>query len=180
MRDPDGFELAPGHDQFAAGMKPMPAKPNAAAVAAVFAAAEPEYRVSPGQNNPRRSGAVDRRHVLLRTTAFGGRLTAYVRYGDSEMSSAVAVQNGKDSSIMHDVIVKGDLSKLSDDQRARYYAEVCASINVNPLTKPFEFIELNRKLDALRDEDVTDQLRTVRGVSIFRVDAETTPDGLRM
>ena len=96
------------------------------------------------------------------------------------MSSQLAVSNGTGVSIMHEVIVKGDLSKLSDDERAIYYAKVCESINVNPLTKPFEYIELNRKLTLYATKTCTDQLRTVRGVSVFRVDAETTADGLRI
>jgi hypothetical protein len=97
------------------------------------------------------------------------------------MSTALAVQNGAGSaSIISDVITKGDLAKLSDEQRARYYADVCQSIGVNPLTKPFDYISLNNKLTLYATKTATDQLRTVKGVSVFKVEAETTADGLRI
>ena len=79
-------------------------------------------------------------------------------------------------SIMEEVIAKGDLSKLSADERARYYTEVCRSIGVNPLTKPFDYITLNGKLTLYATKTATDQLRTVKGVSIFKVDAVTDGD----
>jgi hypothetical protein len=93
-------------------------------------------------------------------------------------NQALATQNG--SSIMEEVITKGDLAKLSPDQRAIYYTKVCESIGVNPLTKPFEYISLNNKLTLYATKTATDQLRTVRGVSVHKIDAETTPDGLRI
>lgn len=99
------------------------------------------------------------------------------------MSTALAVQNGVAGvSIMHEVIVKGDLKLLSDDERARYYTEVCQSIGVNPLTKPFDYITLGEppRLTLYATKTATDQLRTVKGVSVFKVDAETTSDGLRI
>ena len=77
---------------------------------------------------------------------------------------------------MEEVIAKGDLSKLSADERARYYTEVCRSIGVNPLTKPFDYITLNGKLTLYATKTATDQLRTVKGVSIFKVDAVTDGD----
>jgi hypothetical protein len=79
-------------------------------------------------------------------------------------------------SIMEEVIAKGDLSKLSAEQRAVYYGEVCRSIGVNPLTKPFDYITLNGKLTLYATKTATDQLRTVKGVSIFKVDAITDGD----
>lgn len=98
-------------------------------------------------------------------------------------STAIApVQNGalatekNAGGIMFDVIAKGDLSKLSPDQLARYYVETCESLGVNPLTKPFEYISLNNKLTLYALKTCTDQLRTVRGVSIFKIDAETVGD----
>lgn len=79
-------------------------------------------------------------------------------------------------SLIEEVIAKGDLAKLTPDQRAHYYTEVCRSIGVNPLTKPFDYINLNGKLTLYATKTATDQLRTVKGVSIFRVDAETVGD----
>lgn len=97
------------------------------------------------------------------------------------MSTSLAIQNGAAGvSIMEEVIAKGDLAQLKPEQRAQYYTEVCRSIGVNPLTKPFDYIILNGKLTLYANKTATDQLRTVRGVSVFKVEAETTPDGMRV
>jgi hypothetical protein len=79
--------------------------------------------------------------------------------------------------IMDSVITKGDLSKLTPDERVRYYAEVCESIGLNPLTKPFEYIMLNNKLTLYALRNCTDQLRTIHGVSVDEL-AETEHDGV--
>ena len=44
------------------------------------------------------------------------------------------------------VLVQGDLKGLSEYQRADYYNAVCASLGLNPLTRPFDFLVLNGKL----------------------------------
>jgi hypothetical protein len=79
--------------------------------------------------------------------------------------------------IMESVIVKGDLAKLTPDERVRYYGEVCHSLGLNPLTKPFEYITLNNKLTLYALRNCTDQLRTIHGVSVDDL-AETEHDGV--
>jgi hypothetical protein len=81
------------------------------------------------------------------------------------------------SDIMESVIVKGDLAKLTPDERVRYYGEVCHSLGLNPLTKPFEYITLNNKLTLYALRNCTDQLRTIHGVSVDDL-AETEHDGV--
>ena len=38
------------------------------------------------------------------------------------------------------VLMKGDLSALSDADRTAYYLRVCESLGLNPLTRPFDFM----------------------------------------
>lgn len=64
------------------------------------------------------------------------------------------------------VIVAGDLSKLSAEQRWDYYRGVCQSVGLNPYTKPFEYITLNNKLTLYALKGATDQLRRLYGLSI--------------
>jgi hypothetical protein len=78
---------------------------------------------------------------------------------------------------MDSVITKGDLSKLTPEERVRYYAEVCQSVGLNPLTKPFEYITLNNKLTLYALRNCTDQLRTIYGVSVDEL-AESERDGV--
>ena len=75
------------------------------------------------------------------------------------------------------VIVQGDLSKLSPDQRWDYYQGVCKSVGLNPFTQPFAYITLNSKLTLYALKGATDQLRRVYGVSISQPALQFT-DGL--
>jgi hypothetical protein len=74
--------------------------------------------------------------------------------------------------IMEQVLLKGDIAKLTPDERVRYYGEVCRSMGLNPLTKPFEFITLNGKLQLYALRSCTDQLRKINGVSLDIVSRE--------
>lgn len=64
------------------------------------------------------------------------------------------------------VLVGGDLSKMTPDQRTSYYMQVCSSLGLNPLTKPFEYITLNGRLVLYANRNCAEQLRRVYGVSI--------------
>lgn len=68
--------------------------------------------------------------------------------------------------IMEQVIVRGDLSKLSPIERATYYTQLCNSLGLNALTQPFSYITLNGKLTLYALKGATDQLRKVYGVSL--------------
>lgn len=71
--------------------------------------------------------------------------------------------------IMEQVMIKGDLAKLTPEERARYYTRVCESVGINPLTRPLEYITLNGKLTLYARKDCTDQLRKLHGVSVEEV-----------
>lgn len=81
------------------------------------------------------------------------------------MNTEVATVTETPAALMEKVIIGGDLSKLAPQERLRYYADVCHSVGLNPLTKPFEYINLNGKLTLYAKRDCTDQLRALHGVS---------------
>ena len=78
--------------------------------------------------------------------------------------------------IIEQVLVMGDLARLTPDQRNAYYKAVCDSLGLNPLTRPFEFIVLNGKLTMYARKDCTDQLRKLHGVSIRIVGRDVMDD----
>jgi len=82
----------------------------------------------------------------------------------------LTVSNTVDAAIMESVLLGGDLSKLTPEQRVSYYRHVCESVGLNPLTKPFDYMTLNGKLTLYAKKDATDQLRNINGVSIDDVD----------
>lgn len=84
------------------------------------------------------------------------------------MTNAVIKTVDKDA-LMESVLIGGDLSKLTPEQRGIYYLKVCDSVNLNHFTKPFEFITLNGKLVLYAKRDATDQLRSLHNVSVEEI-----------
>lgn len=80
------------------------------------------------------------------------------------------------AAIAESVILIGDLSKLSAEERTNYYMRVCESVGLNPLTKPFEYIVLNGRLTLYARKDATDQLRSLHGISVTEM-SESDRDG---
>ena len=74
------------------------------------------------------------------------------------------------------VVLKGDLSKLTEQQRMTYYTEVCRSLGLNPMTRPFEFITLNGKLTLYATRGAADQLRSIRGITITGLEPRQVGD----
>ena len=70
------------------------------------------------------------------------------------------------------VLIQGDLSTLSTEQKLGYYSRVCESLGLNPLTKPFAYIKLNSKEVLYATRDCTDQLRSIQKISMSIVSRE--------
>lgn len=87
------------------------------------------------------------------------------------------------------LLVSGDLSGLSQEERLVHYKKVCESLDLNYLTQPFDYIKLDGKLQLYPKKGATDQLRKRNKISVeivkqekvgdlFMVTARaTTPDG---
>ena len=73
---------------------------------------------------------------------------------------------------LESVLISGDLSKLSPTDRMDYYQAVCTSLGLNPLTKPFDYIQLNGKLQLYALKAATDQLREKHNISIVITNKE--------
>jgi hypothetical protein len=93
------------------------------------------------------------------------------------------------SEIMEAVILAGDLSKLSADERTNYYMATCRSLGLNPLTRPFDYIRLSGREVLYATKGCADQLRKIHRISLEITDRKvvgdlmtvtvraTTPDG---
>lgn len=90
------------------------------------------------------------------------------------------MQNGYEE--LDRVVVSGDLSNLSTEERINYYSAVCKSLGLNPLTRPFEYITLQdkktlkSKLTLYARKDCTEQLRSIKGISLNIVSREVIND----
>ena len=105
------------------------------------------------------------------------------------MSSTEIATRDEQAALLERVVVEGDLSKLTPSERVEYYSQVCRSLGLNPLTRPFQYLRLSGRLVLYATKDATDQLRRLHQVSITITSREklgdiyvvtaraTTPDG---
>jgi hypothetical protein len=97
----------------------------------------------------------------------------------ARMSSEVAERSAPSSpelSVIEQVVMQGDLSKLDPAQRVIYYRKVCDSAGLNPFTRPFDYINLNGKLTLYAKKDCTEQLRKLNGISIEHLEGRVVDD----
>ena len=81
-------------------------------------------------------------------------------------------------SILERTVVGGDLSALTSEERTRYYAAVCQSVGLNPLTNPFQYITLQGRLTLYATKNATEQLCAIHGISVSILAAEMIDDDL--
>lgn len=93
------------------------------------------------------------------------------------MNNAVQGIDQTKGGMIEQVLIKGDLTSLTAEQRSNYYMKVCDSVGLNMLTKPFEYILLNGKLTLYALRSCTDQLRSIYKVSVEEL-AETEREGV--
>lgn len=91
-------------------------------------------------------------------------------------SKALAQQQNAGLDGVELMIGTGDLSKLQPAERVRLYKEVCQSLGLNPLTRPFEYLMLNGKMTLYCRKDATDQLRKINQISITIVGRDRVED----
>lgn len=87
-----------------------------------------------------------------------------------------ALATSRPSEAIEQVLVGGNLAALSTSQRIEYYRRVCESLGLNPLTRPFDYINLSGKLTLYARKDATEQLRRLRRVSVRIVSRELVED----
>ena len=89
---------------------------------------------------------------------------------------AMATREAPDLAMMEKVVVGGDLASLSPGERLDYYRNVCESLGLNPLTRPFQYIKLNGMLRLYATKDCTEQLARIHKVSFHLSDGQIIDD----
>ncbi len=78
--------------------------------------------------------------------------------------------------VLEQVMLGGDLAKLSNEQRMTYYFALCRSLKLNPMSRPFEYLNLQGKLTLYARKDCAEQLRRLHQVSIIELRSEISGD----
>lgn len=92
------------------------------------------------------------------------------------MSNAVTTTETKMLAV-ESALLKNDISKLTPAEKQQYYNAICESVGLNPLTKPFAFLNLQGREVFYATKDCSEQLRKIHGVST-QIISQGVVDGL--
>src|SRR5271169_5176937 len=82
------------------------------------------------------------------------------------MSTGIAVRPTEPlPEAVEQVLVHGDLSKLSTQERLKFYIARCQAANLDPRGRPFEYISLQGKLVLYARKECAEQLNGLHGIS---------------
>ena len=87
-----------------------------------------------------------------------------------EVRQDTGIQPVSNWDAINTALIKGDLCKLSPQEKHALYLKTCESVGLNHLTQPFGYIVLNGKERLYATRNCTDQLCRIHGISI--VDTE--------
>src|SRR5678815_4600192 len=90
------------------------------------------------------------------------------------MSTQLATQS-KGAQIER-VMIENDLSALTPEARVTYYREVCETLGLNWVTRPFSYIQFQGKTVLYANKDATEQLRRRDDVSITKLERDRFDD----
>jgi len=64
------------------------------------------------------------------------------------------------------LILKGDISTLSETEKVQYYHAICKNLGIDPLTKPFDYMVMQGKQVLYLNKGGAEQLNKVHNVSL--------------
>lgn len=81
-----------------------------------------------------------------------------------------------DENIISSIVINGDISKLSPQQKVSYYHQFCERLGLDPLSQPFKLLRLNGKEILYCDRTGAQQLNKIHKVS-HEIKARETVSG---
>lgn len=102
--------------------------------------------------------------------------TTVKKYVPKEKVDLAQIAPDEEQGTLSEIVMRGDLSKLTFKQRHEYVNTLCAIWKLDPLTKPFDWIDLDKKLVLYLNKGGTEQLRRVHGISVIKVEKSREGD----
>lgn len=71
-----------------------------------------------------------------------------------------------DAALIESVIIQGDLSRLTPAQKVSYYNNLCESLGLNTLTKPFDYMKFQGREVLYANKGCAEQLRMIHDIGL--------------
>ena len=95
---------------------------------------------------------------------------------ETSMTKVDPVQERTQARVIESLVLRGDLSGLAPQDRARYYVQMCEGLGLNPSAQPFAFLRLNGKEILYATRGATDQLASIHRVNRKIIDGPKVID----
>jgi len=89
---------------------------------------------------------------------------------------AVDVAVREESKLIESIVLKGDLSAMSSEDKAAYYARMCDALGLTAATQPFALLKLNGKEIMYPTRGATDQLAAIHRINREIIDGPKVVD----
>lgn len=93
-----------------------------------------------------------------------------------ETKTEIKKRNGLSADIVDQLVLRGDLSGLTQPQKIEYYRRYCERLGLDPMTQPFKLLKLSNREILYCDRSGTQQLSHLHNVSHKIVARETVND----
>lgn len=90
---------------------------------------------------------------------------ATVEHPKAEAAPVAVAEKMAPPGVLEQVLAMGNLAALTSEERCQVIYKLCESLKLNPLTQPFEFLNLKGKLVLYAKKGCAEQLRRRDGVS---------------
>lgn len=95
---------------------------------------------------------------------------------DTNLNTKMEKSNGVAKELISNLVLNGDISKMSAEMKVEYYNKLCHSLSLNPITRPFQLITFQGKTILYATKDATEQLRKLNGVSVVEMTQDFQKD----
>jgi len=95
---------------------------------------------------------------------------------NKELRADITVDARTQSRVIESLVLRGDLSGLAPQDRARFYVQMCEGLGLNPSAQPFAFLRLNGKEVLYATRGATDQLAAIHRINREIVDGPKVID----
>jgi hypothetical protein len=94
----------------------------------------------------------------------------------TEAHASYSVDGRTGTRVIESLVMRGDLSGLGPDERAKFYTAMCEGLGLNPYAQPFAFLRLNGKEVLYATRGATDQLAAMHSVTRETIDGPKVID----
>lgn len=93
-----------------------------------------------------------------------------------EQRTELSAEARTQTRVIESLVLRGDLSGLAPQDRARFYVQMCENLGLNPNAQPFAFLRLNGKEVLYATRGATDQLAAIHRINREIVDGPKVID----